>query len=99
MKSRKLGDAMFFFEEMKRRGMPLDVSCRLDKFGAGLGGRRGKRCTVHRCLSQLPAHPLVPCPLPAHIPRPPSLLPLCADCGLQQRNQRLRAGRPDGQGG
>ena len=26
MKNRKLGDAMYFFEEMKRRGMPLDVS-------------------------------------------------------------------------
>lgn len=25
MKSRKLGDAMFFFEEMKRRGMEIDV--------------------------------------------------------------------------
>ena len=26
MKNRKLGDAMYFFEEMKRRGMPMDVS-------------------------------------------------------------------------
>ena len=35
MKSRKLGDAMFFFEEMKRRGIAPDVSWR----PAGRGNR------------------------------------------------------------
>jgi pentatricopeptide repeat protein len=45
MKGRKLGDAMFFFEEMKRRGLQPDV--------------RAMRLCMVACLQQLASQLLV----------------------------------------